>query len=119
MIRPAIVLLLVLAASCQLFSMPVHVESGLEFRLTHRRYVSHILFENRAGLEYITILMAHGPNYHAFKDIPHALHYPCGNASDCLKTARKLDAHLRSGQILSLRLTGSVITEIRYLNADS
>lgn len=98
---------------------PRTVYSDFNLRITHRRFIQHIVFENIAGEEYLTVLLSHGPNYHAFKDIPHALHFKCISHSKCFFTARKIDEHLQSGQILSLRLKGSEIIKIEYLNAGS
>ena len=95
------------------------IRSTFNLRITHRRFISHILFETKETGLTLTILMTNGPPYHAFKSKPYALSYTCENRKQCLGHARKLDAHLRSGQIVVLRIQGSKITKIDYLNAGS
>ena len=91
-----------------------HPESSLEYRITNRRYVSHITHELREERHYVTILMTH-PGVWAFHSTPYAVHYECGSARDCLLLLRKLDDFLQSGWNIGLRLNGSEIKEIIFL----
>lgn len=92
--------------------------SEFDLRITNRRFVSHLLFEHREGRNAITILLSHGPNYNAFHDIPHALHFFCGTAMQCLQTSDRIDTHLRSGYNLGLNLKGSRIVRLEFLHPD-
>ncbi len=100
-----------------------HVESGIETRITNRRYVSHIVYEVRDGDEvakygphFVTILTTH-PGVWAFHATSHALHHPCGSRARCLKVLRKLDDFLRTGWNIGLRVEGSIVREIVYYPA--
>ncbi|MCB1139749.1 MAG: hypothetical protein KDK23_13375 [Leptospiraceae bacterium] len=90
--------------------------SEFDLRITNRRFVSHILFEVVQNRNAITLLLSHGPNYNAFHDKPHALHFFCGQASQCLEMSRRIDVHLRSGYNLGLKLKGSRIVRLEFLN---
>ncbi len=91
------------------------VLSEQELRITNRRFVSHILFEVIGNQNAITILLSHGPNYNAFKDVPHSIHFFCGNSTQCLQLSHRIDRHLRSGYNLGLKLQGSRITRLEFL----
>ena len=89
--------------------------SEFDLRITNRRFVSHILFEVIGNRNAITILLTHGPNYNAFKDVPHSIHFFCGGSTQCLQLSYRIDRHLRSGYNLGLQLQGSRITRLEFL----
>lgn len=91
------------------------LSSSRDLRVINRRFVSTIVFENTDGNNYLTLILTHGPAYWAFKSTPHALHRACPSPAACLVEARRIDTHLRSGWNLALRLDGSWIREIIYL----
>lgn len=88
------------------------ISSDFDLRIVNRQYVSHIVFEKTEDQRLITIILTNGPIYHAWHSTSYPLHYQC---NDCLKEARKLDQHLKSGWNLGLKLNGSTIEEIVYL----
>ena len=83
--------------------------------IVNRRFVSHIAFENTDGRNYLTLIVTHGPAYHAFHATSHPLHYDCVSARHCYEEAKKLNRHLQSGWNIGLALNGSTIEEIVYL----
>ncbi len=91
------------------------VSSSFDLLIVNRRFVSHIVFENTDGQNYLTLILTHGPAYHAFHATPHPLHFPCSSPGHCYREAKKLDQHLRSGWNIGLSLSGSTIQEIVYL----
>jgi hypothetical protein len=101
-----------------LFSEPVYppVSSTFDLIIVNRRFVSHIAFENTDGRNYLTLILTHGPAYHAFHATSHPLHYDCVSARHCYEEAVKLDRHLQSGWNIALALNGSKIEEIIYLD---
>ena len=94
------------------------VLSEFDLRITNRRFVSHILFEVIGNRKAITLLLSHGPNYNAYKDVPHSIHFFCGATAQCLQLSRRIDRHLRSGYNLGLHLQGSRITRLEFLNPE-
>jgi len=94
-----------------------HVQSSFTHRVLNRRYISRILHEHRRGINYITVLATHGPNYWAYRSRSHPLRYPCGRAADCLREMKKLDVHLRQGRNLGLILSGSRIKRLVYYSS--
>lgn len=91
-----------------------HPESSLDYRVTNRRYVSHIVYETKGLRHFVTVIMTH-PGVWAYHANSHALHHECGDAQSCLGVMRKLDDFLRSGWNIGLRLHGSEIKEIIFL----
>ncbi|MBX7058688.1 MAG: hypothetical protein K1X75_11540 [Leptospirales bacterium] len=87
--------------------------ASFETRVLNRRQVSHILIENEDGHSYLTMLVVHA-RYWAYHAMPHALRYPCRDASECLRELKRLDAFLKTGWNLGLRLDGSLILELIY-----
>lgn len=90
-----------------------HRQSTFEYRVTNRRYISHILYENRVGKHYVTILTTHGGvwAYHAGS---HALYYPCAQITNCLRELTRLNKFLLNGWNIGLHLQGSMIHKIDY-----
>jgi hypothetical protein len=93
-------------------------QSTLYYRVTNRKYISQLLFENIQNQNIITFLMTH-PRHDAFKSVPHHLYYSCGTAGQCIVEMKKIDAHLRSGENLGLALNGTLIVRIDYELPDS
>lgn len=91
-----------------------HVKSSWTLRVVNRRYVSHILHERRARKNYVTLLVTHGPNYHAFHSRLHALYKHCGSYRTCFLLLRRLDRHLRAGHNLGLEVHGSQVRRILF-----
>lgn len=91
------------------------VSSTFDLMIVNRRFVSHIAFENTDGRNYLTLIVTHGPAYHAFHATSHPLHYNC--VRHCYEEAKKLNRHLQSGWNIGLVLNGSTIEEIVYLEA--
>lgn len=91
--------------------------SSFFFRVTNRKYISHLVFESIDRQNYITLITTHAGVW-AFQSRSHALHYPCGSATECLAEMRRLNAFLDSGWNIGLRLNGSIITEIIYYDPD-
>ncbi len=91
-----------------------HPESALDYRVTNRRYVSHIVYETKDLRHFVTVIMTH-PGVWAYRANSHALHYECNNAKSCLDLMRKLDDFLQSGWNIGFRLHGSEIKEIIFL----
>jgi hypothetical protein len=87
--------------------------STLDFRVTNRRYVSHILYELIENTHYVTIITTH-PGVWAFHANSHALHYKCERPAHCNRILRKLDDFLQTGWNIGLHLNGSEIKEIIY-----
>lgn len=94
-----------------------HTGSSLFFRVTNRKYISHLVFESIDRQNYITLITTHAGVW-AFQSRSHALHYPCGSATECLAEMRRLNDFLDSGWNIGLRLNGSIITEIIYYDPD-
>ena len=90
-----------------------HVESSFEFRITNRRYVSHIACEYDDTGSFVTIVTTH-PGVWAFHATSHAQHYRCADPAECVRTLRKLNDFLQSGWNIGLRLNGSQIQEIIF-----
>lgn len=93
------------------------VSSTFDLMIVNRRFVSHIAFENTDGRNYLTLIVTHGPAYHAFHATSHPLHYDCATPRHCYEEAKKLNRHLQSGWNIGLALNGSTIEEIVYLEA--
>ncbi|MCR9143611.1 MAG: hypothetical protein NXI24_15290 [bacterium] len=90
-----------------------HPESSLEYRITNRRYISHIAYESNEEGHFVTILTTH-PGVWAFHANSHALHYACEGPRECLRVIRKLNDFLQTGWNIGLRLNGSKIKEIIF-----
>ena len=90
-----------------------HRQSQLEYRVTNRRSISHILYEARDGRNYVTLITTHGGVW-AFHASSHALHYACPSPRSCLQEMKKLDQFLKSGWNIGLHLRGSQIQRIEY-----
>ncbi|MEQ9366430.1 MAG: hypothetical protein RIF32_19475 [Leptospirales bacterium] len=90
-----------------------HPESSFDFRVTNRRYISHIAYESNEFGHFVTILTTH-PGVRAFHSTSHALHYPCEGPRECLNVIRKLNDFLQTGWNIGLRLNGSKIKEIIF-----
>ncbi|MCB1323820.1 MAG: hypothetical protein H7A21_12350 [Spirochaetales bacterium] len=90
------------------------VGSSFDYRVTNRRYVSHVVSEQIDGRLFVTIIMTH-PGVWAFHSDSHAVHYHCGAPAACLQELERLDAHLNSGWNLGLKMQGSLVTRIDYL----
>lgn len=90
-----------------------HVDSGLDYRITNRKYVSHIVFEKIGTGNYITFIMTN-PLYWSFHADSYYLHYPCGEIPECVSEMKHLDRFLESGYNIGLKLNGTTIREIRY-----
>ena len=115
-VRPplALFLILLIAAPVSLVAEYPAVGSSFDYRVTNRRYVSHIVSEEIEGRLFVTIIMTH-PGVWAFHSDSHAVHYFCGAPAACLQELERLDAHLNSGWNLGLKMQGSVVTRIDYL----
>ncbi|MBL8021235.1 MAG: hypothetical protein JNM27_16315 [Leptospirales bacterium] len=99
-----------------LFILPLasepQVSSSLDYRVTNRRFIQHILVDSRHGPR-LTIITTH-PGPWAFKSVPHALHYQCADLRECTLLFDEVDQKLRAGVNLGLRLNGSFIQEIKF-----
>ena len=102
-----------LISLCLIFQTYPHVESRVDFRVTNRKLISHILIELRNNIQYITIISSHPSPWNMY-DKSHPLFYKC--REDCLKEIKKLDLFLDSGYNIGLKLNGSYIQEIIYYN---
>ncbi len=91
-----------------------HPESSLDFRVTNRRYISHIAYESNEFGNFVTIITTH-PGVWAFRANSHALHYACETPQECMRVIRKLNDFLLTGWNIGLRLNGSQIKEIIFL----
>ncbi len=91
-----------------------HVQSGLQYRVTNRKYISHLVFEQREGDNRITLVTTHFL-YWAYKSDSHVLYYPCGDISHCVKEMIRLDRHLKEGWNIGLELEGGTVRELHYL----
>jgi hypothetical protein len=99
-------------------SAEVPEQSSLYYRVTNRKYISYLLFENIRNQNIITFLMTH-PRHDSFKSVPHHLYYSCGSAKECIIEMKKIDAHLQSGKNMGLALNGTLIIRIDYELPDS
>ncbi len=101
------------------FSLPLgaqtypHVQSNYAYRVTNRKSISHLLFENINGAHYITFITSHSA-YYNYKASSHFLRYRCGSAAQCLETMSKLNKFLITGYNMGLQLEGSNIVSIEY-----
>lgn len=91
------------------------ISSTLELIIINRRFVSHIAFENTDGRNYLTLIVTHGPAYHAFHATSYPLHYDCATPRRCYEEAKKLNRHIQAGWNIGLTVNGSTIKEIVYL----
>lgn len=87
--------------------------SSIDFRLTNRKYISHVLYEQIEAENYITFITVH-PGHWAFRAQSHSLHHPCGTTSLCILLGKKIHAFLQSGKNLGLHLNGSIIQKIDF-----
>ncbi|MBU42564.1 MAG: hypothetical protein CMN76_05045 [Spirochaetaceae bacterium] len=92
--------------------------SEFDLRITNRRFVSHIVFEVIESRNAITLILSHGPNYNAYKAVPHSVHFFCGSGTQCLQLSRRIDRHLRSGYNLGINLQGSRIRRLEFLRPE-
>ena len=90
------------------------VQSAYTYRITNRRFISHVVYEWRGGRHLVTLLTTHGPAYNAFHAVNHSLHHACQSYRDCLSTMQKLNSVLTSGANIGLKLKGSEIVKIIY-----
>ncbi|HMU83397.1 MAG TPA: hypothetical protein PKE49_01100 [Leptospiraceae bacterium] len=86
--------------------------TSINYRITNRKYVSHILLERSGGINYVTLLTTH-PMQWAFHSESHALKYACGKIPDCMDLMSRLDECLNAGKNLNLHLDGERIIEIQ------
>lgn len=113
--RLSLVFSLILALAAPLYSQTYPpARSDFTWRVANRKQVSHILYENRGGVNTVTLLMTH-PRYWSFHAPSHPLHRPCGTHRDCLALLEKLNRFLDRGWNLRLRLHGSLIRDIEFL----
>ncbi len=82
--------------------------------MANRKQISHILYENREGRNFVTLLMTH-PGVWAFKSDSHPLRYPCETSAECLNLLGKLNGFLSRGWNLRLATQGSLIRQIEFL----
>ncbi len=94
------------------------ISSTYDLRIVNRRFLSHILFEKIEDKLYLSIILTHGPNYHAFKSTSYRIYFLCQNVEDCLNEAIKLDEFLKTGYNIGFILDGDYIKKILYLNPD-
>ena len=88
-----------------------HVQSTVNFRVTNRRFISHILLETRYNQPHITLITSHPVPWNFYAG-SHPLHYKC--RTNCLEEIEKLHSFLETGYNIGLRLNGSEILEIIY-----
>jgi hypothetical protein len=93
------------------------VHSALHERITNRRYISHVLYEERSRKPSLTLVTTH-PRYWAYKADSHQLYLTCDDTIQCLEEMKKLNQHLRSGFNIKLTLNGSQIVKLQYLKSD-
>ena len=106
--------LLIISLGLAVEPIQTRVSSSRTFRITNRRFISHLAHEKRGGEHFVTILTTHGPGYHAFHADNHPLRYPCQTPENCLTVMKKLNKHLMTGRNLGLKLKGSQITKLLY-----
>ncbi len=94
------------------------ISSTYNLRIVNRRFISHILFEKIENKLYLTIILTHGPNYHAFKSTSYRIYYLCKNIEDCLREAIKLDEFLKTGYNIGFVLDGDYVNKILYLSPE-
>jgi hypothetical protein len=100
----------------QIFAIPYPpVSSTYQLRITNRRFISHLLFENINNQFFLTIILTHGPNYHAYKSTSYRLYYECSNPKKCLEEAIKIDEFLKTGYNIAFVINGDYIEKIIYL----
>ncbi len=92
------------------------VRTEASFRITNRKYVSHILLERYGGANYVTMLTVH-PLPWAVHAESHPLRYPCGAAADCMQLMRRLEYTLNEGKNIGIRTDGDRILEIVYYDS--
>ncbi len=102
-----------------LFSSPYpHLYSDYYIRIVNRRYISYLLFEDIESKLYITFILSHGPNYHAFKSTPYRLYFECFNKKSCLQIMKEIDNFLQTGYNLILYINGDFIKKIEFVVMD-
>ena len=89
------------------------VRTEASFRVTNRKYVSHILLERYGGANFVTMLTVH-PRPWALHTESHPLRYPCGAPAECMQLMRRLDETLNEGKNIGIRTDGDRILEIVY-----
>ena len=100
----------------QIFAIPYPpLSSTYQIRITNRRFISHLVFENIHNQFFLTIILTHGPNYHAYKSSSYRLYYECSNPKKCLEEAKKIDEFLQSGYNIAFVINGDYIQKIIYL----
>ncbi len=90
------------------------VNSSRSVRITNRRYISHISYQQINGNNFITFILTH-PLYNAYKANSHQLYYECESYSECADFMIKINNFLISGYNLRLVLNGTTITNIDFL----
>ncbi|MCS7204279.1 MAG: hypothetical protein NZ853_01120 [Leptospiraceae bacterium] len=107
-----VVFLLILAFPLLAEEVFPPLSSSYHLRIVNRKYVSYILFENIENVYVLTIILTHGPNYHAFKSDSYRLYYKCGDTATCLAKAKELDEILSSGYNIGFVISGDWIEKI-------
>lgn len=102
-----------LAASLSFQTYPPP-DSDFTVRVANRKQISHILYETRGGKNTLTLLMTH-PRHWSFHASSHPLYHSCGTYAQCLSLLKKLNRFLGRGWNLRLKLDGSMIREIEFL----
>jgi hypothetical protein len=102
-----------------LFSAPYPpISSTYQLRIVNRRFISHLVFENINNKMFLTIILTHGPYYHAYKATSYRLFYECSTANNCLKEAKKIDEFLQTGYNIAFVIEGDFIKKIIYLSIE-
>lgn len=85
-----------------------------ELRITNRRWISHMAYERCAPNHCITLLATH-PGIWAWHSDSFPLKYICPGPVECMELIQRIDAHLTSGENLSLVVEGGFVREIILL----
>ncbi len=107
---------IILFIAIEIFAIPYPpISSTYHLRITNRRFISHLVFENIHNHFFLIIILTHGPNYHAYKSTSYRLYYECSNPKECLEEAKKINEFLRTGYNIAFVINGDYIQEIIYL----
>lgn len=94
------------------------ISSTYNLRIVNRRFISYILFEKIEHNLFLTIILTHGPNYHAFKSTSYRIYYLCENVEVCYLEAKKIDQFLQTGYNIGFVMEGDYVKKIIYLNPE-
>ncbi|GIX41251.1 MAG: hypothetical protein KatS3mg129_0984 [Leptospiraceae bacterium] len=103
-----------------LYSAPYPpVSSTYQLRIVNRRFISHLVFENIQNRLFLTIILTHGPNYHAYKSNSYRLYYECFTTENCLRQAKEIDNFLKTGYNIAFVIDGDFIKKIIFLTENN